>query len=215
MAHNPYTPPTVQVDDVEAKSAFDFSTTLDYSFTPKHLWWAGVCCVLGVVLTPIYFALVYFAQSMPAIKSISLATVYVMTALSIYVYLIFKRLLNQKSGYHAANLAISLYIVASIVSALTAPLTNGADTSLFNTLLSIGELVVYGGLAIYLGIKLLRCEDALFGQNKQIAYLTLAIGITMVTVVLAPFGILLTIPLGISMAIMFFRANKSLIKAQA
>ena len=41
MSHNPYTPPTSQVDGVVEKTAFDFSATADYSFTPKQLWWAG------------------------------------------------------------------------------------------------------------------------------------------------------------------------------
>jgi hypothetical protein len=215
MTHNPYAPPTVQVDGVEEITAFDFSNTADYSFTPKQLWWAGIFCVLGVILTPIYFALVYFAQSIPSLKFPWIATAYINTALSIYVYLILKKLLNEKSGYRAANLAISLFILASIVSALTAPLNNAAETSMFYTWLSIAELVVFGGLAIYLGIKLLRCEDVLFGQIKTIAYLTIAMGITMASVVLVLFSFLISVALSIAMAILFFRASQALAKVQS
>ncbi len=215
MERNPYAPPTAEVDGVEEPSAFDFSSTLDYSFSPKHLWWAGVCCILGVILMPLYFALIYFAQTIPALKLPSIATLYVMSALSIYVYLIFKRLLNQKSGYRAANLAISLYIVATIISTLTAPFNNATEASMVNTLLSIGELVLFGAIAIYLGIKLLRCEDPLFGQTKLIAYLTLGMGITIASVILVLFGFLISVALSFAMAILFFRASKALEKAQA
>lgn len=214
MPHNPYAPPTVPVDGIEEKTAFDFSATAEYSFTPKQLRWAGICCVFGVVLTPIYFALVYFEQSIPALHLASIATLYAMVALSIYVYLVFKKLLHEKSGYRAANLAISLYILASIISALSAPFNSAAEISLFYTMRSIGALVLFGGLAIYLGIKLLRCADNLFGQSKPIAYRTLAMGIATASVLLL-FGFLLSIALGIAIAVLFFRASTARTAVQA
>jgi hypothetical protein len=55
----------------------------------------------------------------------------------------------------------------------------------------------------------------LFGQAKQIAYLTIAMGIALASVVLVLFGVLLSMPLGIAMARMFFRASQALEKVQA
>lgn len=214
MPHNPYTPPTAQVDGVEEKTAFDFSGNADYSFTPKQLWWAGVFCLLSVVLTPVYFFFIFTAPSVPVLKDFSVATAFVMTGLTIYIYLLFKKLLNEKSGFHAANLAISLYILISIISALAAPFGSSTDTSLTTTLIAVGELVLGGSIAIYLGIQLLRCEDPLFGQSKPIAYLTIATGITLASVVLALLGVLISIVLGIVMAILFFRASKALTQVQ-
>lgn len=215
MPHNPYTPPTAQVDDAAEKTPFDFSSTVDYSFTPKQLWWAGSCSLLGVLLTIPYFVLAFMAESKPALKFVSLATAYAMTILSIYVYLIFKKLLIEKSHYRAASLAISLYILASIVTVLTAPLLDSENPSSFATTLSVAQLALFGALTIYLGVKLLRCEDGLFGQSKQIAYLTIAMGISLASVILVLFGILLSLPLGIAMAKMFFSASKALEKVHA
>ena len=215
MSHNPYAPPTAKVDGVEEKTVFDFAQDSDYSFTPKQLWWAGVCSLLGVALTPLYFFFIFSAPSVPVLKDFSVATAFVMTGLAIYIYLIFKKLLNEKSGFRAANLAISLYLLMSILSALATPFSNSADTSLTTTLIAVGGLVLVGIIAIYLGIQLLRCEDPMFGQMKLIAYLTLAIGITLVSVVLAMLGVLISIVLGMVMAIMFFRASKALAKAQS
>lgn len=215
MERNPYTPPTSQVDGAEVKTPFDFSSTVEYSFTPKQLWWAGSCSVLGVLLTIPYFVLSFLAESKPSLKFISLATAYAMTLLSIYVYLIFKKLLIEKSHYRAASLAISLYILASIVTVLTAPLLDSENPSSLATTLSVAQLALFGALTIYLGVKLLRCEDGLFGQAKQIAYLTIAMGIALASVILILFGILLSLPLGIAMARMFFSASKALEKAQA
>lgn len=215
MPHNPYTPPAAQVDGVIEKTAYDFSSTIDYSFTPKQLWWAGVCCILGVLLAIPYLVMAVMVESMPALKSTLIVTLFVMTALSIYAYLTFKKLLSEKSGYRAANMGISLYIVASIITALTAPFTNSADSSMFTTVLSVAELIAFGGLAIYLGIKLLRCEDPLFGQIKLIAYLTLAMGITLASVILALLGVLISFALGIAMALMFLRASRALAMVQA
>lgn len=215
MSHDPYTPPTSRVDGAEEKTPYDFSSTDDYTFTPKQLWWAGLCSVLGVVLTIPYMALALLAEPTPTLKFLSLATAYAMTLLSIYVYLMFKKLLVEKSRYRAASLAISLYILASIVTALTAPLFDSENPSTFTTVLSVAQLVVFGAIAIYLGVQLLRCEDGLFGQGKQIAYLTIAMGIALASVLLVFFGILLSLPLGIAMARMFFSASKALEKAQA
>jgi hypothetical protein len=215
MPHNPYAPPTAPVDGVEEKTAFDFSESADYSFTPKQLWWAGVGCLLSVALTPLYFFFIFTAPSVPVLKDFSVATAFVMTGLTIYIYLIFKKLLNEKSGYRGANLAISLYILMSILSALAAPFSNDTDTSLTTTLIAVGEIVLVGIIAIYLGIQLLRCEDPLFEQKKAIAYLTIAIGITLVSVVLAMLGVLISLVLGVVMAILFFRASKALAKAQS
>ena len=214
MSYNPSTPPSADVDGVLEKTPFDFSAQVEYSFTPQQLWWAGVCCVLGVVLTLPYFVLVYMTESMPALKFASLATAYVMTTLSIYVYLIFKKLLIEKSRYRGASLAISIYIVASIVTVLTAPFYDNENPSTLITVVSVAQLVVFGGLAIYLGVMLLRCEDPLFGQLKTVAYLTIAMGIALTSVVLALLGILLSFPLGIALAKLFFRASKALTQAR-
>jgi len=215
MPHNPYSPPTAQVDGVEERTAFDFSDRTDYSFTSKQLWWAGVCCILGVVLTPIYFFFIFSASSVPVLKDLSIAIAYVMTGLTIYIYFIFKKLLNEKSDFRAANLAISLYILMSIISAVLTPFNNSAAPSLTATLLSVGELFLVGIIAIYQGIQLLRCEDPMFGQIKPVAYLTLATGITLASIVLALLGVLISIALGIVMALMFFRASKALAKVQS
>jgi len=215
MSLNPYTPPTSQVDGAEEKTPFDFSGDVEYSFTPKQLWWAGACSVLGVLLTIPYFVLSFLAESTPALKFVALATAYAMTLLSIYVYLIFKKLLIEKSRYRGASLAISLYILVSIVTALTAPVFDSENPSTFATILSVAQLVLFGAIAIFLGVMLLRCEDGLFGQAKQIAYLTIAMGIALASVLLVLFGILLSMPLGIAMARMFFRASQALEKAQA
>lgn len=215
MPHNPYAPPTAKVDGAEEKTAFDFSSDIDYSFTPRQLWWAGICCLLSVGLTPLYFFFILTAPSVPVLKDFSVATAFVMTGLTIYIYLLFKKLLNEKSDFRAANLAISLYLLISIISALSAPFSNSADTSPMATFIAIGELVLIGIIAIYLGIQLLRCQDPMFGQMKSVAYLTLATGITLVSVVLAMIGVLISIALGVVLAILFFRASKALAKVQS
>lgn len=215
MPHNPYAPPTAPVDGGDEKTAFDFIDGASYSFTPKQLWWAGACCVLSVIFTPIYFYSLFTSESIPVLRDISNVLVYLMTGVAIYVYLIFKKLLREKSKYQAANLAISLYILMSIISSLVALLHNSSNASQIDTLISVGELLLFGSVSIYLGLQLLRCEDPLFGQRKTIAYLTLAMGITLMTVVLALLGIVLSIGLDIVMALMFFRASHALEKAQS
>ena len=216
MPHNPYSPPTAQVDGVEENTPFDFSESVGYSFTPRQLWWAGVCCILGIVLT---FPMLYFGY-METINPIwnyaSLSTIYIATFLTIYVYIIFKKILTEKSLHCAANLAISLYIISSVISALMASLADDrSNTSLFTSPLWVAEYVISGLIHIYLGIKLLRCEDLLFGLSKTIAYLSIAVGITTASVVLVPIGLFVSIALEISMALMFFRASKALTKVQS
>jgi hypothetical protein len=213
MSHNPYSPPRAQVDGAEETSPFDFSANVRYSFTSRHLWWAGWCCVLGLVLTPLYIYFESIKAATPEYRGAAMATLFVMTGLSVYANFILKKLLTEKSGYRGANLGISLYILASIASTLAEPFIDHAD-ALF-TPLSIAELVLFGALTIYLGLKLLRCEDPLFGQMKLIAYLTIAMGIATASVLLVLLGILFSFPLAIALAKMFFRASHALDKVQA
>jgi len=211
MPHNPYTPPTSQVEGAEEKTPFDFSGSTTYSITPRQLWLAGMCSILGILLTPPYVYFVFMKATNPAFNGAALTSLFVLTALSVYTYIIFKKLLNEKSHFRAANLGISLCILASVISALVEPFINHGET--ISTYTAI-ELVVFGVLLIYLGLMLLRCEDALFGQMKLIAYLTIASGITTASIVLTFLAVLLSFPLGIATAKLFFRASKALAQVQ-
>ena len=216
MSGNPYAPPTAKVDGVPEKTAFDFVAETDYSITPKQLWWAGACCSLSVLLSPIYLYFLLTAPSIPVLKDISQFISIFILGLAIYVYLILKKLLIEKSSYRAANLAISLYIFVSIISGVLGFFSpSAAQGSATFDLLSVGELLLFGAASIYLGLQLLRCEDPLFGQRKPVAYLTLAMGITVATVFLALLGILISIVLDIAMALLFFRASRALSQVQS
>ena len=65
-----------------------------------------------------------------------------------------------------------------------------------------------GVIYVFLGIKLLNCEDNLFGYLKPFSYLTIATGIMTAVVVLVFFGFITAIISDIILALIFFKAAK-------
>ena len=69
-------------------------------------------------------------------------------------------------------------------------------------------LVPLGVVQAVFGFKLLNCDDDLFGHLKKLAYLTIAIGILLGTIVLAVVVPIVSAVADVVLALIFFRGAK-------
>ena len=68
-------------------------------------------------------------------------------------------------------------------------------------------IIIIGIIQIIFGIKLLKCENDLFGYKKVLSYLSIISGGLLVTVILSPIAMLIEIACDIYFAKIFFAAN--------
>ena len=69
-------------------------------------------------------------------------------------------------------------------------------------------LILLGNLTVVYGVKLLSCDDALFGHLKMLAYLNIAGGILAGSVVLAVIAPIATAAAAVVAALVFFKSSK-------
>ncbi len=130
-------------------------------------------------------------------------------ALYVYIFVMLKRLLNEKAAFHDVDNYITLIIWMNIaitaVSIITLPFTGAQGVIGIGILLS---LIPLGVIYVVFGIKLLNCEDDLFGYLKPFSYLTIATGIMTAAVVLILLGIVTAIVSDVILALIFFKTAK-------
>ncbi len=181
----------------------------------KNLNLAGWLSVVTAVLSFPLLA-ISFISGMAEDKSASLLylealfnTGYV--AIYVYIFITFKRLLNQKAGFYDVDKYITfliwINIIITAVSIITLPFAKAQE--IIGIALII-LLIPFGIIYVVFGIKLLNCEDNLFGYLKPFSYLTIATGIMITVVVLMLFGMITSIISDVILALIFFKAAKLL-----
>lgn len=129
--------------------------------------------------------------------------------LYVYIFLMLKRLLNEKAGFHGVDglitTLIALNIVVTLLSALILPLPEKEVTI---SIVVLVLLVPIGILSAVFGFKLLNCPDDLFGYRKTFAYLIIATGVMLATVFLMLFSMLTSIAADVVLALIFFKSAK-------
>lgn len=131
------------------------------------------------------------------------------TIIYVYVMVIFKRLLNQKASFYDVDkyiiFSIWINILITIISIVALPFTQLEEIT---GILAVVFLIVFGVIYTVFGIKLLNCDDDLFGYLKSFSYLTIISAIMIATIILMPFGIITSTISDIVLAIIFFKASK-------
>jgi hypothetical protein len=130
-------------------------------------------------------------------------------AISVYVLIMFKRLLNQKASFYDVDRYIDFIIWVNIASAalqiITLPM-KGAQETIGTVFLIL--LVLIGIILVLFGVKLQKCNDDLFGYLKPYSYLTIASGVMIAIYILALFGIIISLICDVILALIFFKSAK-------
>lgn len=212
MSHNPYAPPLARVEDISENNEFSFDAAREYILTPKQLRVAAYCTLASAILSlPLLGLTIYSIFDKSLTWNIAvLVTDVATTLLFVYPLWIQRRLLNEKSGFFNANRVITFMIAGMLLMLLLTGITTWESKSLLGAAITVIGMIAYGIVFILYALKLLQCKDTLYGHLKPLAYLSLASGVLMITVLLA----LIAIPLGFAydvlLSMIFFKAAKEL-----
>ncbi len=127
----------------------------------------------------------------------------------VYILIALKRLLNQKASFHDVDnyimFSVWLSIAITTISIIALPFTEAQKIIGLGTLVLI---IPFGIIYVVFGIKLLNCEDDLFGYLKPLSYLTIATGFMTAVVVLMLLGMLTAMISDVILALIFFKSAK-------
>jgi len=129
--------------------------------------------------------------------------------ISVYLFVMFKRLLNQKASFHEVDTYINLLIWLTIAHvALNVIVLPYPEAKKLLETATLFLLIPIGLIHVVFGAKLLKSEDNLFGYLKPLSYLTIATGMMMALIVLALFAMITCIIGDVILALVFFKSAK-------
>jgi hypothetical protein len=185
----------------------------------KSLKLAGWFSIVSAVVTLPMMALSlysgFMAEENTSISSLEVIFSIAYTILYVYIFLVFRRLLNEKSGFHEVDRYITTLIALNVVlTALCLLMLLFPELEETASIVVLVLMVPMGVVATIFGIKLLNCSDNLFGYLKPFAYLNLATGLMLVSVFLMLFTMLTSIAADVVLAIIFFNSANLMEKEQ-
>lgn len=139
----------------------------------------------------------------------------IFTIIAVYIFLMFKQLLNERYEYHDLDLLIYISIWWLIVFQAVG-IGLGLLASAFWPVDKIVLVVVYmvfmtaamvtiGIVDILIAVKLLRIKEQFSEYIRAFAYISMAAGILEVTILLSPLSLLLIPVTWVILALIFFR----------
>ena len=176
----------------------------------KELNLSGWMCVVAAVSTvPLIvfgFYIGMVGEEITAFLSLTgflLSAIY--TVVFVYIYLQFKKLLNQHANFHDVDLYITLLIWINIISTLISHIPDLFPST--EIIFSIALFVMFipmGIILIIMGIKLLKCEAEFNSKLKYFSYFTIASGVLLASVIFFLFSFVTSIITDIILAAIFF-----------
>jgi hypothetical protein len=170
---------------------------------------AGWLAITKVIISiPILILSVFFEGKPVGFMNMVFAiSAFAFLIIDIYLFWLFKELLNDRFEFHETDQLIYLIILANIIFGVI----NMFGWVFFDirNIVKIIMMVLFvpvGALLIYFGYKLLRLKDSLFSLLKPYAYTTIASGICCITLIFIFFGLLIGMAAGIIMGIIFIRS---------
>ena len=177
--------------------------------TNKELTLAGWASVLSALVTlpqlvfSILLETTWERTTMLTILEEILMFIYL--ALFLFIYQKLKKLLNQHANFHDADLYISLIIWTNVAMILLSGISMIVTS--IEGIVGVLMLITFfplGIVIIVFGFKLLKCAESFSGRLKPFAYLNIATGVCLATVILFMFSFITGIVSDIFLAIIFF-----------
>ena len=181
---------------------------------------AGWLIILGMFVTFVDVVIAIMSLSNPSLKPLYLVRVPLITlrvGFEVYVFVQFKRLLNERYDIRAANGIITGMIVLDIVWGVDAMMIfpfvglppTGFLAILHNVIAALLFLTLFGVLGIVLGVHLLKVRQDTSGLFRVFAILYIVTSSCMATVILSPLAMLPGLAASVILAILFFRAAEA------
>jgi len=137
------------------------------------------------------------------------------TAIAVYTFLMFKRLLNERYDYHDLDILIYISVAWAVLFQIVGLALGFMVTALwpFNKeviaivyiVFMTGAMVTIGIVDVLIAVKLLKVKENFSEYIRIFAYISMIAGILEVTVLLSPISLLLIPVSCIILALIFFK----------
>lgn len=132
----------------------------------------------------------------------------VLVIISVYLYLLLKKMLNSKFKFFKADglifALVALLVTGEFIS-LTAPKSAGTAASFIVIIISEISSIV----GIVFGIKLLKLKNTLFGLRSLYAYSNIAYFICLATIIFIPLALVIGIIQDLILAMIFAKVSRN------
>ena len=185
----------------------------------KIAGWLSIC--IGILEIPLFIFSIA-ARSDPSLKPVLLYLVFLPLIFLrwicvVYIFIQFKRLLNERYDYYKADLIITIQIIVSIligakdilmanIEALfpLSELAGGLSAVFF-----IFSLLVDGTIGIFLGVSLLAIREDPYGSLRLYAIITIISSSCLITILLLPIAGLLFLLSCVILGMIFLKAAEA------
>lgn len=171
-------------------------------------WVAIAQAVLLVPQLALAIGVEFLSRQYPELKLVSLVMKVVGVAAGVYVLYMFRRLLNDRFGFHDVDIFITVFIALNVISFFLGIAGMFEDFEIAVAIIVGILFLVYGILSIAFGVTILKLKDNLFGLLRPYAYLTIGSGILAATILLAPIGMILSMTALVVQGMIFLRARE-------
>ncbi len=176
---DPYRPPGTRTLVRDEPIRFAFFAGVDYSLSPAQLRWGGWLAALAAVLyLPLgnWALFVELSTDQPLRWVLDLLS-NLMLAVYIYVLLVLRRILNERSAFFAVDVYISVFVWSSLALAGAYAFQEylGEPSGAVSLMLFLAYLPL-GVVGVLYGIRLLDCADPLYGLLRPMAFFNVVAG---------------------------------------
>ena len=177
----------------------------------KTAGWISIAnAVLIVPTIALGLFLDYIARSYPAVNILQILLSLLFCVLGVYIFYVFKKLLNIRYQFHLVdNLIMALIwinIIITIKGFLRYIIPAVGVLRLVLGIIVMSLFYIMGIINIVFGVRLLKLKDDIFGLLKPFAYTNIVAGVCIVSILLMPFGLLAAVTAYIIQGIIFLRA---------
>lgn len=177
-----------------------------------HYTLAGWLAIAQAVLVLPQIALAIFlewlSESYPVLKIFLVMMKVTGLAVGVYVLYIFKRLLNDRYGFHKTDALIWILIAGNVFFFTLGIIGLVPSLEIAIGIATFALMVPFSVLEIIFAVLLLKLNDDLFGLKRPFAYTTIAGGICGATVILMPFCLLAGLAALVMQGMIFLRAKE-------
>lgn len=181
--------------------------------TGGSLRWAGWLAMASAVLSlPMFlFSLQNQGNTAPLFKIVDAVMQVAGTALFVMLTLLLRRFLGRRFNFHDADRIIDLMIITNLIVAVISLVTTflpSLQQAAAQVILIV--VLVMGILQLRFGYVLLALPDDLGGLRRPYAYLTMATGICLASIILVPVAVVLSAVADVMLGTIFLQACRSI-----
>ena len=181
----------------------------------KDFTFAGWVTIINAIATTPVLAMNIFLEAishhLPGVNLILIMSTTIIILVNTYIYYKFRELLNSRYKFHDADNLLLIIILANVLIGLLNILgfMFPSNQMVIKIIIMI-LLVPFGITFIAYAVQLLKLKNELFGFLKPYAYVTMAVGVCVMTVFLFIGGVLIGVAAGIMQGLILLKSAEEL-----